>query len=177
MKLSKVQYREIEVYLENKGVSEIDLKFEISDHIVSGIESNIDNKGLSFQKSFELEQIKWQSELDSYNISPYNIGFKTPKIVLRRYWEVIRDICIKAMVMTLGASLSITMFIITDMVPVEVFNTVFGYSCFLVFVAIVIAFVKLKKKDTNTIDSKIFKATMGCFLAWLVVFNPFLTKM
>lgn len=175
--MSEEQNREIEGYLETKGVCQIDLKCEILDHITSGVESSMENEGLNFQKSFELEQTKWQAELNSLKISRYNIDFKTPKIVLRRYWAVVKEMYTKAAVMTFGAFLSMLIFIKSGIVPIQNFNTVFGYFYLVAFVAIIAAFVKMKEKEANTVDNMIFKSTMGYFMAWLVVFNPLMSKM
>ncbi|CAN0570702.1 unnamed protein product [Ectocarpus sp. 12 AP-2014] len=177
MKLNEEQNREIEGYLETKGVYQIDLKYEILDHITSGVENSMENQGFNFQKSFELEQTKWQAELNSLKISKYNIDFKTPKIVLRRYWAVIREMYTKAFVMTLGAFMSIFIFVKSGMVPAESFNTVFGYFYLTAFIIIALSFLKMKSDDTNTVDKMIFKTTMGYFMAWLIVFNPLLTQM
>lgn len=177
MKLSKSQYREIELYLATTGVCQIDLSYEILDHIKSGVEGSMEDLNLDFGAAFDLEKIKWQSELNSFKITRYTIDFKTPKIVLRRYWEVVREMYTKAIVMSLGAFLSIFIFIKTDIVPVESFNTVFGYFYLAAFVAIGFGFFKMKQKEANTVDRMIFKATMGYFMVWLVVFNPLLTKM
>lgn len=177
MTLSKMQYEEIEVYLETKGIHQIDIAYEILDHITSGVESSMEGNKLDFEEAFKLEQIKWESELSSFQFTSYNIDFKTPKIVLRRYWEMLREMYTKATIMAVGAFLSISIFIKTDLAPIESFNTVFGYFYLAVVVAIALGFFNMKQKDANTVDRMLFKATMGYFMAWLVVFNPLFTNM
>ena len=177
MKLNQQQYQYLSDYLISKGVLHIDLKYEILDHIVSGVENNIQNKGLYFQEAFELEKIKWQSELDSFKILRYNVDFRTPKIVLRRYWIVVKEMYIKAIIMTLGALLPLFLFLKWGMVPIQSFHTVFGYFYVVAFIGIVLAFLKIKTMDANTVDKIMFKATMCYFMVWLVVFNPIVTKL
>lgn len=177
MKLSQEQYQKIEVYLKTKGIHQIDLKYEILDHIISGVESNMENNKLDLKEAFELEKIKWQSELDTYTIAGDQIDFKIPKIVLRRYWTIIKEMYIKAIIMTLGALLPLFLFIKTGLVPIDSFYTVFGYFYVFAFMAIAYAFLKMKTRDTNTTDKIIFKATMGYFMVWLVIFNPLFTDM
>ncbi len=177
MTLSKMQYKEIEVYLETKEVCQIDIVYEILDHITSGVESSMEGNKLDFEEAFKLEKVKWESELSSYQLTSYNIDFKTPKIVLRHYWIVVKEMYAKAIIMTLGALIPLFLFLKSGMVPIQSFHTVFGYFYVAAFIGIAFAFLKIKAQDTNTVDKIMFKATMGYFMVWLVVFNPIVTKL
>ncbi|MFD0795879.1 hypothetical protein ACFQZJ_00285 [Maribacter chungangensis] len=174
MKVSQEQYQKIEVYLKTKGIHQIDLKYEILDHILLGTEGSMETDGLCFEEAFALEKIKWQSELDAYTMAEGQVHFKTPKIVLRRYWLGIKEMYIKAGIMTLGALLPLIVFIKTDLVPIATFHTLFGYFYVFAFTAIALLFLKMRAKGKNTTDKMMFKASMGYFMAWLVVFNPLL---
>lgn len=177
MKLSQEHYQDITDYLKSKGISEIELKYEVLDHFILGIESNTEKEGLNFQKAFEFEKIKWQSELDSFKILRYNVDFKTPRIVLRHYWIVVKEMYTKSIIMTLGALMPLFLFLKSGMVPIQSFHTVFGYFYVAAFIGIALGFLKIRAQETNTVDKIMFKATMGYFMVWLVVLNPIVTNL
>jgi hypothetical protein len=177
MKLREEQYQNIESYLNSKGVCQIDLKHEILDHIASGVENNMLHNKCDYQKAFELEQLKWQSELNSFKMAYYNIDFKTPKILLRRYWNVVIRMYTSAIFMGFGLFLCLSFLLNSGMVSMKHLNILLGISYVFVIAGITIAFFQMKVKDADTVDRIIFRATIGYFMAWLIVFNPFVSKM
>jgi amino acid permease len=63
------------------------------------------------------------------------------------------------------------------MVSMKHLNILLGISYVFVIAGITIAFFQMKVKDADTVDRIIFRATIGYFMAWLIVFNPFVSKM
>lgn len=174
--LNKAQSQEIEKYLETKGVFQIDIRLEVLDHIVTGVESSMQNEGLDFSTSFKQEQLKWESELGSYKLARYQIDFKTPKIVLRRYWHVVRDMYFNTLVMTAITVLLSIIVLERHIVPETLINGGIGYFYTAALLLLGMMFLKLMFEDKNTVDKMMFKATIGYFVAWLVVFNPLVSE-
>lgn len=175
--MSEEEYQNIESYLDSKGVSQIDLKHEILDHIASGVQNSMLQHKRDYQKAFELEKVKWQSELNSFRISRYNIDFKTPKIVLQRYWNLFRRMYISAIIMGFGLFLCLSFLLNSGVVSMKHLNALLGISYVFIIIGITIAFFQMKVKDADTVDRIIFRATIGYFMGWLIVFNPFVSKM
>ncbi|MFW2376175.1 MAG: hypothetical protein ACN4ES_06490, partial [Cellulophaga baltica] len=57
--LREDQLLNIETYLNQKDLTQIDLRNEVLDHIANGIETKMDSESRSFEEAFSKEVITW----------------------------------------------------------------------------------------------------------------------
>lgn len=172
MNLSKAQCQEIRDYVQSQGVSFVALEHEIVDHISSGVEDGMQQEGFSFRRAFESEKMNWRTALDSYCLPQRNIVVNIPQVVFKRYWMLIKRMYTRAVLMTLTAVLPLFLLVWTGVFPSEILNRAFGYLYLVTLVIIAMAYSKMKAQKLKTVHRSIYQATMGYFMAWLMVFNP-----
>ena len=84
MELTKEQVQKVENYLNTKGIDYIDIRLEVFDHIVSDIESKIENEKLNFETAFKYVTIKWNKHLVDTSSWVFGVGYSAPKIVIEK---------------------------------------------------------------------------------------------
>lgn len=170
MKLTTAQIEEIDETLVSKGLIYDDIKLEVTDHIASEIENQLENNQCIFTDAFEDVFSKWQSEL-KLTSNWWSSGFVAPKIVIDKYALQVKKQFKFAAVYDLMFSLS--MVTITNIYPQEIAYTVSKIvyvACYsLISLMLVYCwFVNWKLKST-TIFGKIFRSTF--FVSIWFLFN------
>lgn len=82
MELIKEQLQKVELYLDSKNITYIDLRMEVFDHIVSDIEAKM--KDLDFETSFYNATKKWNKQLQDTSSFYFGIVYLAPKIVIEK---------------------------------------------------------------------------------------------
>lgn len=82
MKITKEQIDYIDAYLVKKGVTYLDVKLEIIDHIASEIEEKIELENLLFDDAFNLVIKKWQYQFVQRSSFWVGAIYSFPKAVL-----------------------------------------------------------------------------------------------
>jgi len=101
MKLSKEQIQQIELYLTDKGLKYIDIRYEVLDHMVTDIEKFMNLEELSFQEAFNKVKVKWiRSFVDESSLwfGPAENG---PKIFVDNYVRIYKSYILKILIPTL----------------------------------------------------------------------------
>ncbi|MGJ8760167.1 MAG: hypothetical protein ACSHXA_06455 [Polaribacter sp.] len=84
MELTTQQLQRVEHYLDKKNITYIDVRFEVLDHIVSDIETKMEDKKLDFETVFYTVMDKWNIHLKQTSSWLYGIAYSAPKIVMKK---------------------------------------------------------------------------------------------
>ena len=88
MDLSKQQLQRVAHYLNVKGITYIDLRMEVFDHIVSDIEAKMIAENLDFETTFYSVTDKWNKHLKQESSFYFGLTYSLPKIVLNKAKKV-----------------------------------------------------------------------------------------
>jgi len=162
MTLSTNEIRQIEKYLDSKGIIYVDLRFEILDHIILQIEEEINGSGIDFESAFLHVTKQWNAHFYETSSLLFGVMFAAPKLIL----DKAKKIYLKYFIVY---TLSCFLFPFLN-IEVEI-------STFLKFVIIGVAFLfliislvnfnKVRKSTKKTVYSFIARTQI-----WSVVFFP-----
>jgi hypothetical protein len=82
MELTTEQIQRVAHYLNVKGITYIDLRMEVFDHIVSDIEAKMMTENLEFETVFYNVTYKWNKQLRQESSFYFGLAYSLPKIVL-----------------------------------------------------------------------------------------------
>ena len=106
MKLNQDQLDQIKGYLNKMGLTQIDLKLEVLDHISLEIERQLENRML-FEDAFEIEKKKWAPELRSEHSLWIGLQQTGPKIMIDKCARITKELYLKSGITALLAILII----------------------------------------------------------------------
>ncbi|WP_298485313.1 hypothetical protein [uncultured Maribacter sp.] len=100
MKLSQSQIQNIENYLDNKKLEQVDLRYEVQDHMIVGIEQSL-AEGISYKDAFNQQKEKWNPELESYSSFWLGYAYVGPKLMMKKCIAIIKKIYFKSILSSL----------------------------------------------------------------------------
>jgi hypothetical protein len=89
MEITKKQIQQVETYLDKKSFDFIDLKVEVLDHMVSDIESFLDNN-YSFDNAFKITVLKWDKHFKDTSSFYFGLQYSESKIVVKKAIKMFR---------------------------------------------------------------------------------------
>jgi hypothetical protein len=89
MEITKKQIQQVETYLDKKSFDFIDLKVEVLDHMVSDIESFLDNN-YSFENAFKITVLKWDKHFKDTSSFYFGFQYSESKIVVKKAIKMFR---------------------------------------------------------------------------------------
>jgi hypothetical protein len=89
MEITKKQIQQVETYLDKKSFDFIDLKVEVLDHMVSDIESFLDNN-YSFDNAFKITVLKWDKHFKDTSSFYFGLQYSESKIVVKKALKMFR---------------------------------------------------------------------------------------
>jgi len=170
MKLTIQQIETIDETLVSNGLIYDDIKLEVTDHIASEIENQLENNQSNFTDAFEVVFSKWQSEL-KLTSNWWSSSFVAPKIVIDKYsLQIKKQFKFAALYDLMFSFLMVT---ITNIYPQEIAYTVSKIvyvACYSIVALLLVYcwFVNWKLKS-KSIFGKIFRSTF--FLCIWFLFN------
>lgn len=177
MKLTSERLEFLTLYLESKRVYHWDLKQELLDHMATSIEVEMETNGTNFNDAFEMVCNKWHNELQPYSNMWLGNGIKEPKIVLMRYLAIIKKMYRKTLALSLAISGILFLFLNNNFLNIVPLYPILGIAYLFILLTILLVFFKMAQPRLSTTSKGLFKATMGYYFAWLLVFNPLFTKL
>jgi hypothetical protein len=88
MEITKQQLQRVTHYLNVKGITYIDLRMEVFDHIVSDIEAKMMDEKLDFETAFYKITVTWNKHLIKESSLYFGLTYSLPKIVLDKAKKV-----------------------------------------------------------------------------------------
>ncbi|WP_141675512.1 hypothetical protein [Formosa haliotis] len=82
MKLATNEIKQIERYLDAKGIVYVDLRFEILDHLILQIEEEINNSCVDFESAFLQVTKQWNAHFNYSSSLLFGLSFSAPKLIL-----------------------------------------------------------------------------------------------
>ena len=95
MALTEKQILDIERYLNYHELKQIDLRYEVLDHMANSIESSME-EGISYEDAFNAAREKWKPELKSYSSFWLGWVFVGPKMMMKRSINMVKELYLKA---------------------------------------------------------------------------------
>jgi hypothetical protein len=89
MEITTKQIQQVEIYLDKKSFDFIDLKVEVLDHMISDIESFLDNN-YSFENAFKLTVLKWDQHFKDTSSFYFGLQYHESKIVVKKAIKMFR---------------------------------------------------------------------------------------
>lgn len=84
MELTQQQLDYVNSFLDKKGIDYIDFRIEIFDHIVTEIETFLQNESIDFHTAFENTVNKWETLLQKKHSWLFGFLFKAPYLVIKK---------------------------------------------------------------------------------------------
>ena len=177
MEITTKQIQQVETYLDKKNFDFIDLKVEVLDHMISDIESLLDNN-YSFENAFKLTVLKWDKHFKDTSSFYFGVQYQESNIVVKKAIKMFRPFYF------LYLAVYILPFAFLKLVPIKVAEDIASFiNSFLVSSASIllaylfIIFIKTKRSKVKTTYRFIIKTqylsvvllVLGVFLG--AVFN------
>ncbi len=89
MEITTKQIQQVETYLDKKSFDFIDLKVEVLDHMISDIESFLDNN-YSFENAFKITVLKWDQHFKDTSSFYFGLQYHESKIVVKKAVKMFR---------------------------------------------------------------------------------------
>jgi hypothetical protein len=89
MEITTKQIQQVEIYLDKKSFDFIDLKVEVLDHMISDIESFLDNN-YSFENAFKLTVLKWDQHFKDTSSFYFGLQYHESNIVVKKAIKMFR---------------------------------------------------------------------------------------
>ena len=168
MKLNQSQIQDIENYLDYKKLEQVDLRYEVLDHMAEAIETAMEN-GVSYVEALAKEKEKWNPELESYSSGWLGIVYVGPKIMIKKCIGFVKKMYLETIVIT-GI-----IYIITPFIPYN-FNEESFYKFYVIalFIPLLIALClsyKIRISSVKTTYQYYFKTQDVGYLIALVFFG------
>ncbi len=121
MKLTKEEIHQVELYIEFKNLNQVDLKYEVLDHMVSAIEDEMSN-GLSFIDAFDLAIKNWKEDLKPYSSYWLGLAFCGPKLMIKKCVRLIKKIYVISI--PVSALISVILLFVFDFITNQFFYNI-----------------------------------------------------
>jgi len=168
MKLTQEQIQKIENYLDYKKLEQVDLRYEVQDHMIVGIEQALE-EGISFKEAFNQQKEKWNPELESYSswwLGPVNDG---PKIMIKKCVTLAKEVSL------VGILISSILYSILSFIPYDFSKKSFhSYIAFTFFIAFMISLAlsyKMRQSNLKSTYKHFYKTQDVGYLIVLVFFG------
>ncbi|MBO0591335.1 hypothetical protein I2486_07930 [Cellulophaga sp. E16_2] len=156
--LTKDQLLTIETYLNQKDLTQIDLRNEVLDHIANGIEATIKSENCSFEEAFNKEVITWNKELGNYSSWWLGIAWVGPKIMMKKCVRIVKKSYLKALKYTISAFLII--YLLNAFLDLSKYSSVLNTMIGIVYLTIgcmaIILYRTVRKSSYKTSYSFLF---------------------
>ena len=178
MNLTKSQLKKIEAYLDAKKLTQMDLRYEVLDHMAQGIEASMENYKLDFQEAFSQETKKWDSELRESTSVWMGLAWAGPKIVMRKCVKTVQlsyKTTLLLTVLTLGFFFLLSQFIDKNMIIVIITKT-FSVGYLMCTAFLVYGYYRIKASGYDTSYGKIFRMHALGYSFTYVFLNPWVVE-
>lgn len=151
MAMTEKQIQDIERYLDYHELKQVDLRYEVLDHIAESIEAAME-EGVSYVGALNQQREKWNPELDNYSSLWLGLAFSGPKMMIKKCVQMIKNIYLFALLS--GVLISGILFFILKLLPLDALgnildifiNILFGT----LFLGTLFLFYKIKRTGIKT---------------------------
>lgn len=176
MKLNQDQLANIEGFLNQMELTQIDLRNEVLDHMSAGISEGMFSQQLTFEEAFAIEKQKWRDDLQSHSSYWLGLMWMAPKIMIQKCVKQSKIIYLKAAIPALAALL---LFYSTENFWSEQMlmrvNSLIGVVYICLFLLLLTLKYKMKHTGYQTSYSFLFKINAITFCLLLVLYNPIIS--
>jgi len=176
--LREDQLLNIETYLNQKDLTQIDLRNEVLDHIANGIETKMDSENRSFEEAFSKEVITWNKELSNYSSWWLGIAWIGPKIMMKKCVEILKRFYFKMLLFTLLSTLILYLLLqfVGDVLAFSNIDKLFGLLFFASSMILCYFGYQINTTKYKTSFSFLFNRHCFPFILFYLVINPFVLE-
>ena len=167
------QIKTINNYLERVGLVHQDVKLEVFDHMISGIEDKMRNRKISFKNAFEEEKMNWKDDLKLSHSYWIGLAWTAPKLVISKTVKAIK----KAYLLSLLYCIPVVLFFfILNTKGSQLLEIVIGIIEFSILFGLVFYHFQILKTKQKSSFQFLFKINcVGMAFAYLL-YNPLVSN-
>lgn len=171
MKISKQEFNQIQKYLDRVELTQVDLRNEVLDHMITSIEQRKLNQNLSFEESFEQEIEKWKKDLDNDYSSWLGLFWSGPRIMIKKCSRTTTSFFLKISLIAL--LLTALLFSINQSSELVFwFTKIIGYVYLIGLCLMIVLWFRIKASGFDSTYKFLFKAHAVGFGFAYITFNP-----
>lgn len=175
MRLDAEQKQAISQHLDRMELIHLDLRDEVTDHMMSAIEKKMTN-GLSFDVAFREEVQKWKKDLSSHASYWLGLLWAGPRIVIEKCVEQTKMIYLKS---ALAGIFGLGFFYIFNrwlsLELLESIKVMIGAMYLLIFASLLFLKFQMRRTGYQTSFSFLFKINAIGFSFLFILYNPLFT--
>jgi hypothetical protein len=175
MRLDQEQKQAISDYINRMELTHLDLRDEVSDHMMSAIENKI-TSGISFDVAFGEEVQKWKKDLSSYSSFWLGLLWSGPRIVIEKCVKQTKTIYLKS---ALVGIFSFGFFYVFNrwlsLELLESINMMIGVIYLLIFASLLFLKFQMRRTGYQTSFSFLFNINAISFSFLFILYNPVFT--
>ncbi len=179
MKLNEGKIKQIEHFLDQKGLKYLDLRNEVLDHIANGIEKQIEQNTIDFSNAFEIETAKWKKELANNASWWLGIIWSGPKIMIDKCVKMLNTFYLFLVPMTVLLFLFFLVIFYTNKQLLSYskeIETIVGVYYLLCVILILLLSFKIKASNYKSSYSYFFKIQAIAICLIYLMYNPLWTS-
>ncbi len=163
--LSSKEIEAVECFVLANGITYVDFKYEVLDHILTDVEERMVIGNLNFDTVFQDVQKVWEASFASTSSFWFGVLNANPKIVMQKCTKLINASMLKALL--LGLTLFVGMYIVSPFFAIKsllINNVLEVYSviCAISAVTFLYHFFYIKIKTSKTAYSYCYKRHFVC---------------
>jgi hypothetical protein len=172
MEITKQQLQRVAHYLNVKGITHVDLRMEVFDHIISDIEAKMMAEKLDFETAFYKVTVTWNKHLIKESSLYFGLTYSLPKIVLDKAKKVYKKWYFLSVLAYLIPYILLDQLKITfsqNAIDVlNVFLQILAVCTLMVFFGLLI--VKYKEKNKTSFSFILKTLSWNFFIGFIVLF-------
>ncbi len=181
MELTKDQITEIERYLNSKGITYIDIHYEILDHIVTGISNEVNNNTCSFDEALLKVKQKWESSFEKKSSWWLGLATYKPAVLIDKTVHIYKPLYRKYILLMLLLTAITTIILYNFTTTLSSFRNLIenGISIGLLLYTAQMLFwaISLKRTKVKSSFSFLFYRQILPYLLFAILFNPFVSNL
>lgn len=171
MKISKQEFNQIQKYLDKVELTQVDLRNEVLDHMITSIEQRKLDQNLSFEELFGQEIKKWKKDLDNDYSSWLGLFWSGPRIMIKKCSKMTTVFFLR--IFLIAALLAGLMFSGNQSSELIFwFTRIIGYAYLIGMCIMILLWFRIKASGFESTYKFLFKAHAVGFGFAYVTFNP-----
>ncbi|MEO9893582.1 hypothetical protein [Aurantibacter sp.] len=173
MKLTNHQLQKIESHLNFTGLTHLDVRNEVIDHMATDIEKSMEETSLDFNGAFDTVIGKWKNELGGYSSFWLGVAWVGPKLMIQKAVQKIKNMYLRTILVAVVIMGLLYILSLSNLSMVyEVLRLVIG-SLYAVFLGVILFFhFRIRSSGYHTSFRFLYKTHAVGFAFMYLGFNP-----
>ncbi len=181
MEITKNQIVEIESYLNSKGITYIDIQYEILDHIITDISEIMQVQNLSFGEAWKIVQQKWKPSFEKKSSWWLGLATYKPAVLIDKSVRIYKPLYRKYILLMMSLSAVTTIILYNFTTTISSFKNLIenGISIGILLYTVQMLFwaISIKKTKVKSSYSFLFYRQILPYQLFAILFNPFVSNL